>query len=102
MSELPLTEQEAKALAWLQRQHEQLQISVDKAMDNACAIYARLKKQSDPYAMHKAIESLPTHVLSSILNDKLQSSMRSEETSKLVKELTSTIRGIVKDEVMHD
>lgn len=45
--------------------------AIDTAMENAAELFEIRKRQEDPYAMHKAVESLPVEVLIEVLSKKV-------------------------------
>ena len=51
--------------------------AIDEAMRHARLQFTHLESQEDPYAMHKAVESLPVEVLVEILRAKTHATMTS-------------------------
>jgi hypothetical protein len=74
-----------------QKRAKFLEDTLESAVIRAERMYERFKEQADPYAMHKAIESLPVSILSRILNQKLEDQARMEmydNVAKYIKEQT--------------
>jgi len=67
--------------------------NIDRAMDKAAQIY-RSSFNHDPYAMHKAVESLPTSVLAHILQGKLDDDLCSKPLWNPVPRGVSPIRAV--------
>lgn len=44
------------------------ELEINAAMQRAIAVYKRYDLVGDPYAMHKAVESIPPKILRSIAN----------------------------------
>jgi hypothetical protein len=67
-----------KRLAHIERAQAYQTLETDLAMEEAQRIYFSRKAGHDPYAMHKAVESLPVHILARILADKLEAEIKAQ------------------------
>ena len=56
----------------------EIERAIDEAMWKATTLFHKLTDQEDPYAMHKAVESLPTAVLVYVLAGKTTRDLRHE------------------------
>lgn len=55
------------------------EMNIDKAMEHAVEIFGARQKQEDPYAMHRAVESLPVAVLLDVLHKKTIGELESRD-----------------------
>lgn len=69
------------------KQSRILDQSMDEAMIVAEHTYGVLRDQADPYAMHKAVEQIPSRILARILNHQLEEQARIDKLNEIAKHI---------------
>ena len=72
MSEERRSKNLAQVEQWSKDRMMRIESSIDRAISEAIEVYETCKRQADPYAMHKAIESLSLVVLVTFANKRAE------------------------------